>query len=153
MIFLFVLTAGIAQISQRVGVTEARAHEIVSPIPAGIESPAIQVTPAQTTEVEETDENEQIREYIKEVFGSHADTAFKLLSCENSKLNPDAVNTAGNYPEGSRDIGVFQINEFWQKTQGKFLFNWRINVQIAHQLYTENGNSFKLWTCGKNLNI
>ena len=98
-------------------------------------------------------EREQIDAYIVEVFGDDADKAFKVLSCENNAHNPLAVNTAGNVPAGSRDIGVFQINEHWQRTQGKFLFNWKINVEIAHQLFEENGKSFKLWTCGRKFNI
>lgn len=103
--------------------------------------------------VQETDQQKEIADYIRQVFGKDADLAFRVLSCENSALRPDAVNTAGNSPEGSRDIGVFQINEYWQRTQGKFLFNWRINVEIAHQLFEENGKSFKLWTCGRKLGI
>lgn len=98
-------------------------------------------------------EKDRITNYIHEVFGEDAPLAFKVLSCENSAMNPQAVNTAGNVPAGSRDIGVFQINEYWQKTQGKFLFNWKINVEIAHQLFEENGKSFRLWTCGRKLNI
>lgn len=100
-----------------------------------------------------TTEQQQIMAYIDEIFAEDADKAYQILGCENAALNPDAVNTAGNSPAGSRDIGVFQINEYWQKTQGKFLFNWKINVEIAHQLYEENGKSFKLWTCGRKLNI
>lgn len=96
-------------------------------------------------------ENDEIRAYIKEVFGTDSDKAFKLLQCENASLKPDRVNTAGNFPEGSRDIGVFQINEYWQKVPAKFLFNWKINVQIAHQLYTENG--FKQWACAKRMGV
>lgn len=110
----------------------------------------------QNVYAEETivpNEKDEITSYIKEVFGKDSDKAFKLLSCENKSLSPDAVNTAGNFPEGSRDIGIFQENEFWQGVQGKFLFNWKINIQIAHQLYTENGNSFKLWSCGRRLSI
>jgi len=100
-------------------------------------------------------EKEEIAAYIQEVFGKEAPKAFRLLiECgKNASLNPDAVNTAGNFPVGSRDIGVFQINEHWQKVQGKFLFNWKINVEIAHQLYVENGNSFKLWTGGRKCGI
>jgi len=90
---------------------------------------------------------------IEQVFGSDSPKAFKLLSCENSSLNPDAVNTAGNYPAGSRDIGVFQINEYWQKVNAKFLFNSDINIRMAYQLYKENGNSFRLWTCGRKFGI
>lgn len=120
---------------------------IIAPIPAGGEFNL------EVVEEEETPEQEQIRAYIKEVFGENAGDAFKLLSCENSSLNPKAVNTAGNEPVGSRDTGVFQINEYWQKVQYKFLLNWKINVQIAHQIYTENGNSFERWTCGRKLGV
>lgn len=112
--------------------------EIISPLPTE--------TPTPTPTLSEKDE---IKAYIEEVFGEDAPEAFRLLKCENSLFNPNAVNTAGNTPKGSRDIGVFQINEHWQRTQGKFLFNWKVNIQIAHQLYMENGKSFKLWTCGR----
>jgi hypothetical protein len=90
---------------------------------------------------------------IKQVFGTHADKAFMLLSCENPDFDPNIVNTLGNYPEGSRDIGIFQINEYWQQVQGKFLFNPHINIQVAHQVYEENDNTFKMWTCGRRLGI
>lgn len=98
-------------------------------------------------------QHEEIRAYVKEVFGKDSDKAFLVLSCENNALNPSAVNTAGNSPAGSRDTGVFQINEYWQKTQYKFLLNWKVNVEIAHQLFEENGKSFKLWTCGRKLGV
>ena len=101
----------------------------------------------------QTDEQREIVAYIKEVFGKDADKAFKLLSCENSSLNPRAVNTAGNTPAGSRDTGVFQINEYWQKVQYKFLLNYKVNIEIAHQIYTENGNTFERWTCGRKFGI
>ncbi len=106
-----------------------------------------------STEEPEQSEHDQIVAYINEVFGDDADKAFKLLSCENASLNPNAVNTAGNTPAGSRDTGVFQINEYWQKVQYKFLLNWRVNVEIAHQLYRENGDSFKLWSCAKKVGL
>lgn len=99
-------------------------------------------------------EREEIENYIVEVFGRNdAEKAFAVIKCENSSLNPKAVNTAGNFPVGSKDVGVFQINEHWQRTQAKFLFNWKINVEIAHQLFEENGKSFKLWSCGRRLGI
>ena len=101
---------------------------------------------------QDTSEQVETRKYIEQVFGSDADTAFQLLSCENHSLNRDAVNTAGNSPVGSRDIGVFQVNEFWQKVQGKFLFNWKTNIEIAHDIFVANGN-FQVWTCGRTLGI
>ncbi len=94
-----------------------------------------------------------ISEEIDQVFGKDANQAFKLLSCENHALNPSAVNTAGNYPVGSRDIGIFQINEYWQKVNAKFLFNPDINIRMAHQIYEESGNSFKMWSCGRRLGL
>lgn len=135
--------------------------EIISPLPQGEPSvsptmtiiPTASPTATPTVQPDNSPEQEEIREYIKEVFGKDSSKAFKLLSCENSSLNPKAVNTVGNSPAGSRDIGVFQINEYWQKTQGKFLLNPKINIEIAHLLFEENGKSFKMWSCGKKLNI
>lgn len=108
--------------------------------------PIVLVTPTP-------DPKNLINQEIREVFGKDSDKAFRLLSCENASHNPDAVNTAGNFPKGSRDIGVFQINEHWQATQGKFLFNPSINIRIAKQLFDENGKTFHLWTCGRRLSI
>jgi hypothetical protein len=132
----------------------------VSPIPAKVQaeellnplkSPMPTNTPTPAVIIPQG--NQDIVSYIYEVFGPDANKAFLLLSCENSTLNPDTVNTFGNWPPGSRDIGVFQINEYWQGVNGKFLFNWKVNVEIAHQLYVENGNQFNLWSCGKRLGI
>lgn len=97
--------------------------------------------------------SEGVEEIIREVFGKHSDKAFKLLECENKSLNPNAVNTAGNTPAGSRDIGVFQINEYWQGVNAKFLFDPELNVRIAWKIYEDSGYSFKMWTCGKKYGI
>lgn len=97
-------------------------------------------------------------EYIKYIFGEDADKAFLLLKgndeCggENFNLEWDAQNYNDD-PQKSVDIGIFQINEYWHKINRKWLFNWKINIEIAHQLYKENGDSFKLWTAGKCLGI
>jgi hypothetical protein len=134
--------------------TEATANEPVELMtPLATRAFAMELTRPQLPVETKTDEQQEIANYICEVFGKDCDKAFAVLSCENPSLNPKAVNTAGNEPAGSRDIGVFQINEYWQRTQGKFLFNWKINVEIAHQLFEENGKSFKLWTCGRKLGV
>jgi hypothetical protein len=109
------------------------------------------VTPTPTPEL--GDETEAIREEIRNTFGEHADKAFKVLSCENASLNPKAVNTAGNSPEGSRDMGIFQINEYWQGVHAKFLLNWKTNIRLAYQIFEENGYSFERWTCGRKFGI
>lgn len=98
------------------------------------------------------------RDYITYVFGEDAPKAFLLLKgndvCggENRSLNPDAVNVNSDSRQ-TRDVGIFQINEFWHRINAKWLFNWKINIEIAHQLFVENGNTFKLWSAGKCMGI
>ncbi len=100
-----------------------------------------------------TPEQQEIADFIRATFGKDADKAFQVLSCENASLNPDAVNTAGNFPAGSRDIGVFQVNSYWQDVNPKFLFDYKINVMIAKKIFDDSGRSFKMWSCGKRLGI
>lgn len=141
-IFVTLLIMNFAQYFKNQGAMTAYAQEkIVSPL---------------GTEIAEQPMDKQsmnIRTKIREVFGEHADKAFKVLSCENASLNPNAVNTAGNEPAGSRDIGVFQINEYWQKTQGRFLFDPEINIRAAYIIFKDNGYTFERWTCGRKLGI
>lgn len=91
-----------------------------------------------------------IRQEIKEVFGKDYDKAMLLLQgegCrENMTLSPTAVNVN---KDGSKDVGLFQINEKWHKIAPKWLLNYSINIRVAKQLYDESGDSFRLWTCGK----
>ncbi len=135
---------------------------LVSLLMAGIGNKDRQIIPAKASEenlpvkiIEKVvyQEPETIDEYIKFVFGEDYDKAMLLLKgkgpgtcAENPKLKWDAQNYNS---DGSVDIGVFQINTYWQQVQAKWLYNWKVNVQIAHQLFEENENSFKLWTCGK----
>ncbi len=128
-------------------VAASKEGKYLSPIPDDAYANTIQTSPTPPIV------NKPVYEQIESVFGSDTPKAMKLLSCENHALNPDAVNTAGNYPKGSRDIGVFQINEYWQKVNAKFLFDPQINIEIAHKIYTDSGNNFKLWTCGRKFNI
>lgn len=145
-VVLFSLCLIFIFVNRKVNNTFVTAHINSYDVYAVDNEPTTEPTPTIT-------QNEAVKAYVYDVFGDHADTAFELLACENNSLDPDAVNTYHNTPAGSRDIGVFQINEYWQKTQAKFLFNYKINVEIAYQLYKESGNSFKLWTCGKKLGI
>lgn len=109
-------------------------------------TPAATATPIPTATPHP---RQEIIDYIAYTFENEATTAMKLLECENRSLNPSAVHVND---DGSKDIGVFQISEKWQQVQAKFLKNWKVNIEIAHQLFRENGN-FKLWTCGKRLGI
>lgn len=99
---------------------------------------------------------ETVEDYIKYVFEEDADKAFLLLKgrgdgtcAENRYLDPNALNDNTEWGGRGKDWGVFQINDSWQKVQSKFLLNYKVNIEIAHQLFEENGKSFKLWTCGK----
>jgi hypothetical protein len=127
----------------------------VSPLPADANTRIyVPVTGIPTPTIESPVEpHNAITEEINQVFGNDAPKAFQVLSCENHALNPNAVNTAGNYPVGSRDIGIFQINEYWQGVNAKFLFNPDINIRMAYQIYKDDGYSFKMWTCGRRLGL
>lgn len=107
-------------------------------------------SPGSTSEPEVVGEIEQM---IIDVFGEHSDKAFKLLTCENPRHDPNAINTSGNYPEGSKDVGVFQINEYWQEVNYRFLLDPEINIRIAWKIYENNGFTFERWTCGRRLGI
>lgn len=143
-----ILLLPVLYFGNQAAVTKQAAKRIVSPI-----AMTAYADYAEPINVEQdTPQQQEIAAYVRQVFGVHASKAFQVLSCENSSLNPKAVNTAGNTPAGSRDIGIFQINEFHQDVNAKFLFNWRTNIHLAYQIYTENG-SFERWSCGRSMGI
>ncbi len=97
-------------------------------------------------------EREQIDAYIAEVFGNDADKFNSVLDCENHARNPLAKNYNDD-KYNSIDWGIAQINDHWQGvTNPAFLTDWKINILMAHNIYTRDG-SFKLWTCGRKLGI
>ena len=111
--------------------------------------------PVAKLEMNGIDYSNPVAEYIIQVFGNDAPKAFKLLKgngiCggENGSLNPYARNY-NNDQFGSIDYGVFQINDHWQGvSNSNFLFDYKINVLMAHNIYTRDNNSFKLWTGGR----
>lgn len=123
-----------------------------------VESLTVRLAKAESKPIEVVYiEPSTVESYIKYVFGNDAPKAFMLLKgdgskdacAENRTLNPDALNDNTSWGGKGKDWGVFQINDKWQGVQSKFLLNYKVNIQIAHQLFEENGKSFKLWTCGK----
>lgn len=78
--------------------------------------------------------NNSIEQEIADVFGAESRIALAVAKAESS-LNPMAVNANSN---GSRDIGVFQINDRhgWSDEQ---LFDWRTNIRIAKELRDSRG--------------
>jgi len=61
--------------------------------------------------------------------GVDPDLVVRVAKCENSKLDPKAVNTNTN---GSRDRGLFQINEKWHP---EVLDGMAFNPIIATQFF------------------
>ena len=89
---------------------------------------------------------QQVLKYIVDKFGDDAPDAIVLLrKCENSTFGMDRVNTNKN---GTKDFGTFQINSIHAKRYGTgFLNNWRINVDVAYEIYKSRSNTFGAWTC------
>lgn len=104
-----------------------------------------------------TSEQEQIIDYINEVFGKDAPKAFQLLhgtnKChgENGSLNPHAKNLNA---DGSIDYGLFQWNDYWngfnkEINNERYLFDYKIATDLAYRKFVNDGYSFKEWTGGK----
>ena len=96
-----------------------------------------------------------IENMIKDIFKEDSGKAFKLLSCENERLRPNAVNVN---KDGSQDLGIFQLNSNWHGfnkpvNNKRYLFDPKVNIAIAYRLYVDSGRSFKMWVCGKHLSI
>lgn len=111
-------------------------------------TPAVTPTPQPTavpTPTPVLSEKEQIEAYIREVFKEDADNAFKVLSCENKRLNQSAINHNRN---GTTDHGIFQINSIHAAKHGDgFKTSWKENIDVAYKIYQKAGNKFRPWTC------
>lgn len=130
-------------------VERARADAFVSPLSnirmIEVEKP-VEVIVAVPVDCET--EKCEIMAYIVEVFGDDADDAITLLNkCENSDLNPNAVNYNNN---GTTDTGVFQINSIHGYSQ-EYLFDWHNNVDVAYQIFIRSG--WSAWACSDHVGI
>jgi len=121
-------------------------------------TPTVELTTEVHKEVlEDTPEN-----YIREVFGEHADKAFLLLkgngekgSCaENRNLDPKAVNDNRTWGGVGRDVNIFQVNDVYHPVVELNLENdWKANIRYAKKMFDNDGQTFsKRWTCGKYYN-
>ena len=98
------------------------------------------------------DRSDPVIDYIYEKFGEDAERGITMLkTCENSTLNPFAVNWNGN---GTVDIGLWQHNlnpedkEEWARLEDPYYSTdlaWEKFVGAGYHYHT---NSFYLWTCG-----
>jgi hypothetical protein len=101
----------------------------------------------------------EIEQEIYDVFGEKGYLKAMVLlkgrgegTCaENHTLNPDAVNINS---DGSKDYGIFQLNSNWHGfnkpvNNERYLYDPSINIRIAYKIYKASGESFNLWTCGR----
>jgi hypothetical protein len=84
---------------------------------------------------------------IRQLWGSEADNALAVFKCE-SGLKGDAINKANT--NGSIDYGFSQINSI-HGIPSKWLLNWRTNITIAYQMWSEQG--WRPWVCARKLGI
>lgn len=99
----------------------------------------------EPTPVVEPTERDQIIDYIKEVFKEDSEGGLLMLrTCENSKLDPEAINWNGN---GTWDYGLWMINEVHGYTREE-LSDPYFNTDVAYKIYQSGGDSFYYWTCG-----
>jgi hypothetical protein len=139
----------------------------VSIISVNADSPKANLTHPTAVSPTPTSEQQQIDDDIKLVFGKYYPQAMLLLkgdgtphAChENGGLDPNAVNDNTTWGGVGQDIGVFQINTYWQKvTNTAFLKDPKINVRIAWRIFVNNGYRFGVmplggWTCGRYYHI
>jgi hypothetical protein len=130
--------------------------KLASPVVAQ-ESVTVTATPIPT--VKPTTGN-PVEDYINEVFGEYADEALIVLKgkgpgtcAENRHLDPNAFNRNWTKTPGvywSTDWSIFQINDKFHPVEELNLrTDWKANVRYAFKMFSNDGNSFKRWTCGK----
>jgi hypothetical protein len=141
-----------------------QAKEIMVPVFEVLETQT-QPEPTATPEPEPTptDLQAEIKAEIRRVFGEDYDKAMTLLQgkgsgtcAENKHLNPEAINDNTTWGGVGQDIGIFQINTHWQgfnQNSVRFLKNYKINIQVAKQIFDESGGNFSRWTCGREFKI
>ena len=135
--------------------TEAKADGVAD-APAEIPQPT--ETPKPTEAPRPKTQKEEIEDYIREVFGEHANKAFLLLKgkgegtcAENRNLDPNAKHeNIKNGIKWSTDWGIFQINDHFHPVYKLNLHkDWKANVNYAYKMFRNDGYSFKRWTCGR----
>jgi hypothetical protein len=122
-------------------VTDSTSYDLDSLVPTG-ELPYVE-SGSGASGVKSKPPATSIIDKINEVFGEDADIAIAIAKAE-SHLNPNAVNINKN---GSRDIGVFQINDC-HNISAKDRLNAEQNIIHAHKIYLSGG--WNQWSAFKN---
>ncbi len=140
-------------------VSEVKSHYPISPTPNAI--PDAKEKGKEQQKIGDTNNiptKQEIENYIREVFGEHAEKAFLLLkgkgegSCaENRNLDVFATNDNTKWGGMGKDWGLFQINDFYHPVFKLNLHkDWKANVDYAFKMFKNDGYTFyKRWTAGK----
>lgn len=99
---------------------------------ASIRNPVVNITQHEIEVVTKYVVPETIEDKIRARFGDEAEVALKVAFCESS-MNPKAKNST------SSARGLFQIMQSWHKINEKWLLNEDINIEVAYQLWSEQG--------------
>lgn len=110
------------------------------------------VTPTPTPTKEPTSpaviSSGAVQDIIREVFGTYADSALRIASCE-SGFNPNAYNSASI--GGSHAAGLFQIlyPSTWSGTPyaSSSPYDARANASAAYYIFQRDGYSWREWAC------
>jgi hypothetical protein len=116
-------------------------------------TPAYAPKPTYASYEKPVNEKQQIINYIISTFGKYSDDAIAIAKCE-SGLNPRALNDNTKWGGVSQDLGVFQINKKYQGvTNSEFLYDYKINTNIAWNIFQNRGYNWGAWTCSRTLGI
>jgi len=136
LVLLMLAVAGTGRICRLTEIAQAKEEEMEN---VRIENEKLKVEAS-------TDIRDKILAEIRRVFGSKAQQAIKIASCENNpyadNYDPFRVNLNS---DSSRDYGIFQVNELWVKVYGsEFKRSWKKNIETAKKIFDRSGN-WKMW--------
>lgn len=90
---------------------------------------------------------EEIRQIAKEANFEWVEYLVKLAKCESS-LNPNAINTQNNSPSGSKDRGLWQINDYWHpEVSDEVAFDVRLSTEWT--MWRINSGYQAEWVCDR----
>lgn len=74
------------------------------------------------------------------------DLVLRLIDCE-SRFNPKAVNSRGNYPAHSVDRGILQYNDYWQRNNISEACAFDPRCAIAKGIEDLKAGKASQWAC------
>lgn len=139
--------------------------KILSPIPT---HPVVIVTPTPTQAVKKgrNMSDREIRDYIYSKSWDKS-IALRLAKSENgwndgkkfdcAKIPQKKDGSIAYNPDGTYDVGIFQINNYWQRFNLREagltiedMKDCKKNIDFAYRVYVDRNNSFSAWSAYEN---